>query len=69
MGRLGKFFEKNNLKMGLGKILGYGLVLVLAAGIFGKDSHKGVGGVKGIGDFGDDSEIDCKNIFCWRCDY
>ena len=55
--------------MGLGKILGYGLVLVLAAGIFGKDSHKGVGGVKGIGDFGDDSEIDCKNIFCWRCDY
>jgi hypothetical protein len=55
--------------MGRGEILKLGLFLVVLAGIFGKESSRGEGGGSGIGDFGDGSEIDCKNIFCLKTEY
>jgi hypothetical protein len=65
----GKFFEIFNLRMGRGEILKLGLFLVVLVEIFGKEAPLGAGGGSGIGDFGDGSEIDCKNIFCWKTEY
>jgi hypothetical protein len=65
----GKFFEIFNLRMRRGEILKLGLFLVVLVEIFGKEAPLRAGGGSWIGDFGDGSKIDCKNIFCWKTEY